>query len=130
MYRKCALPDESIIVNLFLLSCLSVISYFLLQEAVIGGWQLIRQAGDSEATFRFHRSVKIEPGSIITVWSSDAGQTHEPPTNIVMKTQKWVVGEVMTTALMNPQGEVRPKISVMLIPLLINILSLRHFYSI
>ncbi|GLH11020.1 Lamin Dm0 [Gryllus bimaculatus] len=74
-------------------------------EAAIGGWQVVRRAGDNETTFKFHRSVKIEPGSAITVWSSDAGQVHDPPSNIVMKSQKWVIAESMNTTLINPNGE-------------------------
>ncbi|KAK7862761.1 hypothetical protein R5R35_010381 [Gryllus longicercus] len=75
------------------------------KEAAIGGWQVVRRAGDNETTFKFHRSVKIEPGSAITVWSSDAGQVHDPPSNIVMKSQKWVIAESMNTTLINPNGE-------------------------
>lgn len=75
------------------------------KEMNLSGWQLVRRAGDDETVFKFHRSVKIEAGATITVWSSDVGQTHEPPNNIVMKGQKWFVGENMTTTLLNNQGE-------------------------
>ncbi|CAD6999972.1 unnamed protein product [Ceratitis capitata] len=61
------------------------------KEVQIGGWQLIRTAGGNETSFKFHRTVKIDAGGVVTVWSSDAGVTHEPPTNIVMKTQKWLL---------------------------------------
>ncbi|KDR19813.1 lamin Dm0-like [Zootermopsis nevadensis] len=75
------------------------------KEVVLSGWQLIRRAGDLETSFKFHRSVKIEPGANVTVWSSDLGQTHEPPYNIVMKGQKWFVADSMTTTLLNNTGE-------------------------
>lgn len=45
----------------------------------------MRMAGELETSFKFHRSVKIEGGGTVTVWSSDVGQAHEPPINIVMK---------------------------------------------
>lgn len=72
----------------------------------MSGWQLIRRAGDLETSFKFHRSVKIEPGATITVWSSDSGQTHEPPYNIVMKGQKWFVADSMSTTLLSNTSEV------------------------
>lgn len=40
------------------------------------------------------------------VWSADIGATHEPPSNIVMKGQKWFTAETMTTTLLNNEGEV------------------------
>jgi lamin B len=83
-----------------------LLEFLCLQEMVLSGWQLVRRAGDLETSFKFHRSVKIEPGATITVWSSDSGQTHEPPYNIVMKGQKWFVGDSMSTTLFNNAGEV------------------------
>lgn len=73
-------------------------------ELAIGAWQLKRQSGENETVFKFHRSVKIEPKGIVTVWSADSGVTHEPPANIVMK-QKWFAGESIKTQLLNPEGD-------------------------
>lgn len=67
----------------------------------------MRRVGDKETQFKFHRTVKVEPGQTITTWSSDCGATHEPPTNIVMKGQKFFSGDNMTTHLLNTDGEVR-----------------------
>ncbi|XP_075215988.1 lamin Dm0-like [Lycorma delicatula] len=76
------------------------------KEISLGGWQLIRKVGDDRSTsFKFHRSVKIEGNGYVTVWSADSDQTHEPPTNVVMKGQKWLVGDSMTTTLINPNSE-------------------------
>ncbi|KAJ4447794.1 hypothetical protein ANN_09802, partial [Periplaneta americana] len=75
------------------------------KEMMLGGWQLVRRAGELETSFKFHRSVKMEPGATITVWSSDSGQTHEPPSNIVLKGQKWFVADTMSTTLLNSTGE-------------------------
>jgi len=49
------------------------------------------------------------------VWSADIGATHEPPSNIVMKGQKWFVADNMTTTLINIEGEVRALFTVHLI---------------
>lgn len=73
-------------------------------EIAIGGWQIKRAAGENETVFKFHRSVKIEPKSNVTVWSADGTASHEPPTNIVMK-QKWFPGEVIKTQLLNADGD-------------------------
>lgn len=75
------------------------------KEIAIGGWQLIRQAGGNETTFKLHRSVKIDAQGNVTIWSSDAGVTHDPPKNIVMKSQKWFIGDTAKTQLINATGE-------------------------
>lgn len=77
------------------------------QEISVGGWQLLRSAGGTnETVFKFHRSVKIDGGQTVTVWASEApGATHEPPANIVMKQQKWFVGDNMRTVLLNADAE-------------------------
>lgn len=76
------------------------------QETQIGGWQLVRRSGENETQFKFHRTVKIDGGQTVTVWSSDIGATHEPPTNIVMKGQRFFVGDNMSTHLLNSESEV------------------------
>ncbi|XP_063704304.1 lamin Dm0-like isoform X2 [Culicoides brevitarsis] len=76
------------------------------KEVNIGGWQVIRRSGDQETTFKFHRSVKIDAGANVTVWSADTqGVTHEPPATIVMNGKKWVVGDNIITTLFNGEGE-------------------------
>lgn len=76
------------------------------QEISIGGYQILRKAGDQETTFKFHRTVKLEPGAIATVWSADAGVDHDPPRDIVMKGQKWFVADTFSTTLLNTDQEV------------------------
>lgn len=73
-------------------------------EIAIGAWLLKRVSGDNETTFKFHRSVKIEPKGTVTVWSAESHTTHEPPANIVMK-QKWFPGEAIKTHLVNADNE-------------------------
>ncbi|XP_030380445.1 lamin Dm0 [Scaptodrosophila lebanonensis] len=77
------------------------------EEIAIGGWQLQRSINDGgpATTYKFHRSVKIEPNSFVTVWSADTRANHEPPANIVMKQQKWITGENTKTILLNSDGE-------------------------
>ncbi|XP_043474238.1 lamin-C-like isoform X1 [Leptopilina heterotoma] len=75
------------------------------KELVLSGWQLIRKAGTLETTFKFHRTAKVDGGANVMVWSADVGATHEPPSNIVMKSQKWFIADNMTTILLNNDGE-------------------------
>ncbi|XP_038207654.1 lamin-C isoform X1 [Zerene cesonia] len=75
------------------------------KEQSLGGYQLIRKAGEQETLFKFHRTVKLEPGAVATVWSADAGADHDPPRDIVMKGQKWFVADTFTTALLNTDQE-------------------------
>lgn len=75
------------------------------KEVQIGGWTVVRKVGTNETVFKFHRTLKIDGGAFVTVWSSDLGQTHEPPSTIVMKGQKWFCGDNMTTQLLNVEGE-------------------------
>lgn len=72
----------------------------------MGAWQLVRLSGAGETIFKFHRSVKIDGGASITIWSSDSGVNHDPPANIVMKQQKWFTGDNIKTQLLNAEGEV------------------------
>ncbi|XP_012289138.1 lamin Dm0 isoform X2 [Orussus abietinus] len=75
------------------------------KELSLSGWQIIRKAGTRETTFKFHRTAKIDSGASVMVWSADIGATHEPPSNIVMKGQKWFTADNMTTTLLNNEGE-------------------------
>lgn len=75
------------------------------KEISLSGWQIIRKAGALETIFKFHRTAKLEGGANVLVWSADIGATHEPPSNIVMKGQKWFIADNMTTTLINNEGE-------------------------
>ncbi|XP_049824434.1 lamin Dm0 isoform X2 [Aethina tumida] len=75
------------------------------QEVAIGGWQVVRRSGDNETVYKFHRSLKLEPKGTVTIWSSDLNKDHEPPSNVVMKGQKWVTGDNITTTVLNGNGD-------------------------
>ena len=85
---------------------LKILFLFVFQEVQIGGWQLVRRCNENETIFKFHRSVKVDAGATVTVWSSDCGAIHEPPTNLVMKSQKFFIGDTMSTHLFNTEAEV------------------------
>ncbi|KAI5709551.1 hypothetical protein M8J75_001189 [Diaphorina citri] len=71
------------------------------EEQSLGNWQLVRKVqGEVKTSFKFHRTLKIEAGGTVTVWSFNVeGATHEPPHNIVMKNQKFGSGDEISTIL-------------------------------
>ncbi|KAG7165692.1 Lamin Dm0-like 2, partial [Homarus americanus] len=71
----------------------------------IGGFQIIRSAGEAETTYKFHSKSKIPGGATVTIWSCDTEAIHEPPLTIVMKNQKWAVSDNMTTRLLSTSEE-------------------------
>ncbi|KAK2172443.1 hypothetical protein NP493_960g01001 [Ridgeia piscesae] len=75
------------------------------KDVPVGSWQLKHIANDEETTYKYHRSIQIKAGAIITVWSSESDQTHSPPSDLVMKGQKWFVADNMRTVLLNNQGD-------------------------
>ncbi|KAK3892515.1 hypothetical protein Pcinc_003640 [Petrolisthes cinctipes] len=71
------------------------------KDISIGGFQVIRKAGEAETVYKFHSKAKLPSGESVTIWSCDAEATHEPPTTLVMKNQKWAVADQMTTSLVS-----------------------------
>lgn len=60
------------------------------KDVHIGGWMLRYNADDhDEVAYKFHRSITLKPSSSVKVWSTDAGVTHSPPTDLVLKAQKF-----------------------------------------
>ncbi|KAL1463135.1 hypothetical protein WDU94_014918 [Cyamophila willieti] len=77
------------------------------EEQTLGNWQIVRKVkGEVKTSFKFHRTLKVEPGGTVTVWSFNVdGASHEPPNNIVMKNQKFGTGDEISTILLNTDGE-------------------------
>ncbi|GAB1600951.1 lamin-B1-like isoform X2 [Argonauta hians] len=75
------------------------------KDMSIGGWQLKHDAGVDETVFKFHSKAVVKPGATITVWGADSEQTHNPPSDLVMKSQKWFVSDSMKTVLLSNTGD-------------------------
>lgn len=75
-------------------------------DIVMGNYVLKHTAGDKDTTYKFHRNFKLKANSYVTVWSSDAGQTHSPPSDLVMKGQTWFTADEMKTVLLKDDLEV------------------------
>lgn len=60
---------------------------------------------------------------LFKVWSSGTGQTHSPPSDLVMKGSKWVPNkDAMVCVLINSDGEVRKVIKLNSILLFLTVL--------
>ena len=50
----------------------------------LGNWQLKHVVGDTESTYKFHRALRIGPQQTIAIWSSDAEQSNEQLTKLMI----------------------------------------------
>jgi chromosome segregation ATPase len=75
------------------------------KDVSLGGWTLKVAVGDNESSYKFHRNIQLKAKQSVTVWSSDAEQTHSPPSNLVMKEQSWPTGDEIKASLVDTKGE-------------------------
>merc|ERR1719186_1306103 len=77
------------------------------KEESLGGFALSSVAEGIETTYKFHRTVKVGPGAIVTVWSSDSDAEHIPSDGqLVMKEGAWKLGDTPNTSLLDKEGDV------------------------
>ncbi|XP_062412591.1 lamin-B2 [Sardina pilchardus] len=76
------------------------------EDQSLGSWRLKRQIGDEEEiTYKFSPKYVLKAGQTVTVWSSDAGVAHGPPSNLLWKSQSWGTGDEILTTLVNSDEE-------------------------
>ncbi|XP_035273645.1 lamin-A-like [Anguilla anguilla] len=77
------------------------------QDQPMGHWQVKRQVGSQEAiAYKFPPKFILKAGQAVTIWASGAGGTHNPPSDLVWKTQNsWGTGDQFQTTLVNANGE-------------------------
>ncbi|KAM7537848.1 hypothetical protein Aperf_G00000073422 [Anoplocephala perfoliata] len=75
------------------------------EETNIGNWTLKQKVDGQEITFKFPRSLILQPGAACQIWNSDAGATHDPPKDLVMKNQSFKMGAVMNFSLIGSDKE-------------------------
>ncbi|XP_036410193.1 lamin-B2-like [Megalops cyprinoides] len=77
------------------------------KDQSLGSWRLRRQIGDGEEiTYKFTPKYVLKAGQTVTVWSSNAGVSHSPPTDLLWKSQPtWGTGDNILTSLLNSDGE-------------------------
>ncbi|KAM9414887.1 lamin-A-like isoform 1-T2 [Salvelinus alpinus] len=77
------------------------------EDQNLGNWQLKRQMGSgTPVTFKFPPKFTLKAGQRVTIWASAAGGSHNPPSDLVWKTQtSWGSGDHFQTTLISANGE-------------------------
>ncbi|XP_051574149.1 lamin-A-like [Myxocyprinus asiaticus] len=77
------------------------------QDQTLGHWQVKRQIGSgTPIIYKFPPKFILKAGQIVTIWSAGAGGTHNPPSDLVWKTQNsWGSGDLFQTTLISSSGE-------------------------
>ena len=76
------------------------------KDVSLSNWQVIRKAGDETVTYKFHRNLVLKADSAITIWSHNVDNvTHNPPSDLVMKSQIWPAAAEMATLLLDNSGK-------------------------
>ncbi|CAL8298933.1 unnamed protein product [Lota lota] len=77
------------------------------EDQNLGNWQVKRQVGSAPPiAFKFPAKFTLKAGQRVTIWSSTAGGTNNPPSDLVWKTQTtWGTGDQFQTTLINANGD-------------------------
>ncbi|KAM6910179.1 lamin [Xenentodon cancila] len=77
------------------------------EEQLLGNWQIKRQVGSSTPIiYKFPPKFTLKAGGSVTVWAASAGGTHNPPSDLVWKSQNsWGTGDLLQTLLISANGE-------------------------
>jgi len=76
------------------------------KEESLGGLTLASVAEGVETAYKFHRSVTVAPGDVVTVWSCHADAQHIPSEGqLVMKEGAWKLGDTTNTSLLDKNGK-------------------------
>uniref|UniRef100_A0A8C2ZYF3 Lamin A/C n=1 Tax=Cyclopterus lumpus TaxID=8103 RepID=A0A8C2ZYF3_CYCLU len=77
------------------------------EDQNLGNWQVKRQVGSgAPIIFKFPVKFTLKAGQRVTIWASGAGGTHNPPSDLVWKTQpSWGTGDLFQTTLISANGE-------------------------
>ncbi|XP_047186131.1 lamin-A-like isoform X5 [Scophthalmus maximus] len=77
------------------------------EDQNLGSWQVKRQVGSGAAiSFKFPAKFTLKAGQRVTIWASGSGRAHNPPSDLLWKTQpSWGTGDSFQTTLINANGE-------------------------
>ncbi|XP_067304592.1 lamin [Pseudorasbora parva] len=77
------------------------------QDQTLGHWQVKRQIGSgAPIIYKFPPKFNLKAGQTVTIWAAGAGGTHNPPSDLVWKTQNsWGSGDLFQTTLVSSSGE-------------------------
>ncbi|XP_018601144.2 lamin-A-like [Scleropages formosus] len=77
------------------------------QDQFLGNWQVKRQVGSQPPIiYKFAAKFTLKAGQSVTIWAAGAGGTHNPPSDLVWKSQSsWGSGDQFQTMLISANGE-------------------------
>ncbi|CAK6971574.1 lamin-A-like [Scomber scombrus] len=77
------------------------------EDQNLGNWQVKRQVGSgAPIAFKFPAKFTLKAGQRVTIWASGTGGSHNPPSDLVWKTQpSWGTGDLFQTTLISANGE-------------------------
>ena len=77
-------------------------------DVSLSGWQLVRKSGaggEVKTSYKFHRNVVVKPKATVTIWSASSKKEHNPPSDLLMKSQNWFTAEEMATVLLDNNSD-------------------------
>ncbi|XP_039180313.1 lamin-B2 [Crotalus tigris] len=77
------------------------------KDQSLGNWRLKRKVGEGEEiAYKFTPKYILRAGQTVTIWATEAGVAHSPPSVLVWKNQgSWGTGDHIQTCLVNAEGE-------------------------
>uniref|UniRef100_UPI0037E7048C lamin-A-like n=1 Tax=Semicossyphus pulcher TaxID=241346 RepID=UPI0037E7048C len=77
------------------------------EDQSLSNWQVKRQVGSATPiVYKFPHKFTLKAGGTVTIWAASGGGTHNPPTDLVWKSQNsWGSGELLQTSLISANGE-------------------------
>ncbi|XP_069393358.1 lamin [Paralichthys olivaceus] len=77
------------------------------EDQPLGNWQVKRQVGSTTPiVYKFPPKFTLKAGGTVTIWAASGGGSHNPPTDLLWKTQNsWGTGDLLQTSLISANGE-------------------------
>lgn len=77
------------------------------EDQSLGNWQVKRQVGSATPiVYKFPHKFNLKAGGTVTIWAASGGATHNPPSDLVWKSQNsWGTGDLLQTSLISANGE-------------------------
>uniref|UniRef100_A0A8D3DLT8 Lamin A/C n=1 Tax=Scophthalmus maximus TaxID=52904 RepID=A0A8D3DLT8_SCOMX len=77
------------------------------EDQPLGNWQVKGQVGSATPiAYKFPPKFTLKAGGTVTIWAASGGGSHNPPTDLLWKTQNsWGTGDLLQTSLISANGE-------------------------
>uniref|UniRef100_A0A3P8U311 Lamin A n=1 Tax=Amphiprion percula TaxID=161767 RepID=A0A3P8U311_AMPPE len=77
------------------------------EDQLLSNWQVKKQVGNATPiVYKFPPKFTLKAGGTVTIWAASGGGTHNPPTDLVWKSQNsWGTGDQVQTILISASGE-------------------------